>query len=122
MAALRDLIAFVLEMAAHSQAGEGGFDEHLAREIERQVQGRFPGDRVYIAPSGRRNDPERPVLSISNTGRRRPKDFISAEIEKLVASCPSGEVQDVARGDDIVEYKIERIVDRTIHVRSCCKV
>ena len=76
MAALRDLIAFVLEMVAHSQAGEGGFDEHLAREIERQVQGRFPGDRVYIAPSGRRNDPERPVR-IADAARRLPTGVVA---------------------------------------------
>lgn len=78
MAALRDLIAFVLEMAAHSQAGEGGFDEHLAREIERQLETRYPGERVYIRESIRK-DPGRPAR-IAELARHLPTGVVAERL------------------------------------------
>lgn len=78
MAALRDLIAFVLEMAAQGQSGEGGFDEHLAREIERQLQTRYPGERVYIR-EGTRKDPGRPAR-IAELARRLPTGVVAERL------------------------------------------
>jgi len=77
MASLHDVIAFILECAAHgSGTGDGGFTDDFCRQIERQVQGRFPGERVYVAPSGRRNDPER-AQRIVEAARRLPTSIVA---------------------------------------------
>lgn len=80
MPSLREFLQFVLDVAAHgSGPGEGGFTDDLARELERQVQSRFPGERVYIAPSGRRNDPER-AARIADLARRLPTGVVAERV------------------------------------------
>lgn len=79
MATLSDLIALILEMAAHAgqeSPAEGGFEADLARQIEAQVRGRYPGERIYVAPSGRRNDPER-AARIADLARRLPTGVVA---------------------------------------------
>lgn len=63
-------------MAAQGSGGEGGFCDDFARELERQAQARFPGERIYIAPSGRRNDPDR-AARIVDLARRLPTGVVA---------------------------------------------
>ena len=87
MASLHDVIAFILECAAHgSGTGDGGFTDDFCRQIERQVQGRFPGERVYVAPSGRRTSHVAPPPA---TASPPASSFTSCGCSGFIRKSPS---------------------------------
>lgn len=80
MPSLREFLEFVLQCAAHgSGTGDGGFTDDLTRELERQVQGRWAGERIYIAPSGRHNDGQR-AARITDLSRRLPTGVVAERL------------------------------------------
>ena len=56
------------------------------------------------------------ILRVSHTFRGRPEDLISREIQELFTSGESGEIEDIAGSDHVIEHKFHGFVDGSIDV------
>lgn len=73
MASLREFLDFVCACA--EQSGQT-FSEDFATELERQLQGRFPAERIYIPPAGSRKRASR-AAAVLDAGRHLPTGVVA---------------------------------------------
>ena len=73
MPSLRDFLSLVVDLAqSHGET----FSDDFAVVIENQVRSRWPGERIYVVPSGSRKEPSR-AEAIAEASRRLPPKIVA---------------------------------------------
>ena len=76
MPSLREFLDFLADCA--ERHGET-FSDEFAGELERQLQSRYPAERIYITPAGSRKDPARTERAIS-IARTAPTQVVAERL------------------------------------------